>query len=95
MLAGVVGVLGAVLGVPGISERVGGAAAERVPLRLPTLLRVGVLGGGEVSRGGGSVVARAGIVRVRSYADISNIRIVNTWILYLLGRRSSRITGKS
>jgi len=42
---GVARVLGAVPGVPGISEKVGGAAAERVPLQLHTLLRVGVLGG--------------------------------------------------
>ena len=61
---GVVVVLEVVLGVLGISERVGGVAAERVPLWLCISLRVGVLGGVEVSRGGGSVVARAGIVRV-------------------------------
>ena len=36
----------------GISKRVGGVAVERVPLRLCILLQVGVLGGGEVSKGG-------------------------------------------
>ena len=41
-----------VLGVLGISKRVGGAAIERIPLWLYISLRVGVLGGGEVSRGG-------------------------------------------
>ena len=51
ILVGVI-VLEAVLGVPGISKRVEGAAAEQVPLRLCILLRVEVLGGGEVSRGG-------------------------------------------
>ena len=51
MLAGVI-VPKAVLGVLGISKRVGGAVIERVPLRLRILLQVGVLGGGEVSRGG-------------------------------------------
>jgi hypothetical protein len=67
-----------VIVVPGvlvIGERVRGAAVERVPLRPYVLLRVGVLIGGEVLVGGG-VVARAGIVRERSYADISNIRII-------------------
>ena len=58
-----------------IGKRVRGAAVERVPLRPCVLLRVGVLIGGEVSVGGG-VVVRAGIVRERSYADISNIRII-------------------
>ena len=87
MPAGAAAVLKAALGVLGISERVGGAAAERVPLRLRTSLRVGVLGGGEVSRWG--------MVRVRSYADISNIRIVKMRISYLLGRRSSQITSRS
>ena len=52
MLAEVAAVLEAAPGVPGISERVGGAAVERVPLQLYILLRVGVLGGGEVSKGG-------------------------------------------
>jgi len=52
MLAGAVVVLEAVPRVLGISKRVGGAAAERVPLRLYILLRVGVLGGGEVFKGG-------------------------------------------
>ena len=63
MLVGVVRVPGAALGVLGISEKVEGVAAEWVPLRLCILLRVGVLGG-EVSKGGGSVVAWAGIVQV-------------------------------
>ena len=49
--------------------------------------RVGVLGGGEVSRGG--------IVRVQSYIDISNIRIIKMRILYLLTRCFSRITSRS
>jgi hypothetical protein len=71
-----------------IGERVRGAVVERVPLRLYVLLRVGVLIGGEVLVRGG-VVARVGIVRERSYADISNIRIIKTWILYLLSRRFS------
>ena len=70
-----------------IGKRVRGAAVERVPLRPRILLRVGVLIGGEVLVGG--VVARAGIVRERSYIDISNIRIINTRILYLLSRRFS------
>ena len=74
-------VLEAVLGVLGISKRVGGAATERMPLRLRISLRVGVLGGGVVSRGG--------IVRVQSYADISNIYIIKMRILYLLSRYSS------
>ena len=43
--------------------------------------RVGVLRGGEVSKGG--------IVRVRSYTDISNTRIIKMRILYLLSRYSS------
>ena len=51
MLAGVVAVLKAVLGVPGISKRVK-EAVKRIPLRLRVLLRVGVLRGGEVFRGG-------------------------------------------
>ena len=50
--AGVVVVLEAALGVPGISERVGGVAAEQIPLRLCILLRVKVLGGKEVFKGG-------------------------------------------
>ena len=72
-----------------ISERVKEAAAERVPLRPRVLLRVGVLIWGEVLVGKGGIVARAGIVRERSYADISNIRIIKIRILYLLSRRSS------
>ena len=52
VLVGVVVVLEVVLGVLEISKRVGGAAIERVPLRLRILLQVGVLGGGEVSEGG-------------------------------------------
>ena len=52
ILVGVIVVLEAVLGVLGISKRVEGAATERMPLRLRISLRVGVLGGGEVSRGG-------------------------------------------
>ena len=51
MLAGVI-VLEAALGILGISKRVGGAVIERVPLRLRISLQVGVLGGGEVSKGG-------------------------------------------
>ena len=49
--------------------------------------RVEVLRGGEVSRGG--------IVRVRSYTDISNIRIIKMRILCLLSRYSSQITSRS
>jgi len=73
-------------GVLAISKRVRGAAVERVPLRPRILLRVGVLMGGEVLVGGG-VVAWAEMVGERNYADISNIRIINTRILYLLSRR--------
>jgi hypothetical protein len=73
--------------VLGISKRVGGVAAERVPLRLRILLQVRALGGGEVSRGG--------IVRERGYADISNIRIVKMRILYFLSRRSSWTPSRS
>ena len=40
----------AVPSVPGISERMGGAA-KRVPLRLRILLRVGVLGKGKIPKG--------------------------------------------
>ena len=68
-----------------ISKRVRGAAVERVPLRPYILLRVGVLIERKVLLGGG-VVARIGIVRERSYADINNIRIINTQVLYLLSR---------
>ena len=77
-----------------IGKRVRGAAVERVPLRPYVLLQVGVLIGGKVLVGGG-VVARAGIVREQSYADISNIRIVNMRISCLLGRRFSWIIGRS
>ena len=52
VLVGVTVVLEVVSGVLGISKRVGGAAIERIPLRLYILLQVGVLGGGAVSRGG-------------------------------------------
>ena len=64
-------------GVLAISKRVRGAAVERVPLRPYVLLQVGVLIGRKVLVGEG-IVARTGIVRERSYADISNIRIINT-----------------
>ena len=57
--------------VPAIGERVRGATAEQVPPQLCVLLQV------EVLVGEGSVVAWAGIVQVQSYADISNICIVN------------------
>jgi len=50
--------------VPVIGERVKGAVVERVPLWLCVLLQVGVLMGGEVLVGGGSVVAWVEIVRV-------------------------------
>ena len=50
MLVGVAAVLKAVLGVPGISERVR-EVAEQIPLQLYILLQVGVLGEGEVSKG--------------------------------------------
>ena len=55
-----------------IGERVRGVVVERVPLRPCILLQVE----GEVLVGGG-VVARAGMVQKQSYADISNIRIIN------------------
>ena len=51
-------------GVPVIGERVKGVTVEGVPLRLCILLRVGVLMGVEVLVEGGSVVVRAGMVRV-------------------------------
>ena len=51
ILVEVVVVLEVVPGVSGISERVKGAV-EQVPLQLHILLLVGVLGGGEVSKGG-------------------------------------------
>jgi hypothetical protein len=44
-------VLKVVLGVLGISERVKGVV-KQMPLRLRILLQVGVLGGGEVFKGG-------------------------------------------
>ena len=50
--------------------------------------------GGEVLVGGG-VVMRAGIVRERSYADISNIRIIEIRIVYLLSRCFSQTAGRS
>ena len=53
-----------------ISKRVRGVIAERVPLRLCVLLGVGDLIGGEVLVGGGDIVARVGITREQSYADI-------------------------
>jgi len=84
--AGVIVVLEAALGALGISKRVE-VATERMPLWLRALLQVGVLGGGEVSRGG--------MVRIQSYADISNIHIVKMRILYLLSRRSSWTTSRS
>ena len=52
MLAGAAVVLKVVLGVLGISKRVRGVAAEWVPLWLRILLRVRVLGEGEVFKGG-------------------------------------------
>jgi len=52
VLAGAVVVLEAAPGVLGISKRVEGAAAEQIPLRLRILLRVRVLGEGEVSKEG-------------------------------------------
>ena len=64
-------------GVLAIGKRVRGAAVERVPLRPCVLLRVGVLIGRKVLVGGG-IVAWTGIVREQSYADISNIHIINT-----------------
>jgi hypothetical protein len=84
MLAEAVAVIAA-SSVLAIGKRVRGAAAERVPLRPRILLQVGVLIGGEVLVGRG-IVARARMVQERSYADISNIRIINTRILYLLSR---------
>ena len=52
VLIGVVIVLKVAPGVLGISEKVKGVVAEWVFLRLYISLQVGVLGGGEVSRGG-------------------------------------------
>ena len=72
-----------------ISKRVREVIVEQVPLRLRVLLGVGVLIEGEVLVGGDGIVARAGITRERSYADISNIRIINIRILYPLSRRFS------
>ena len=80
MLVGVI-VLEAILGILGIGKRAERAATEWVPLRLRISLQVGVLGRGEVFRGG--------IVWVESYADISNIYIIKMRILYLFSRRSS------
>ena len=57
MLVGVVIVLKVALGVLGISKRVKEAIVKRVLLWLRILLQIGVLGGGEVFKGGGSVVA--------------------------------------
>ena len=51
MLVGVAVVLKAALGVPGISKRVG-RVIEQIPLQLRILLRVKVLRGKEVSKGG-------------------------------------------
>jgi len=51
MLIGVVIVPKAVLGVPGISIKVGEVMVKWIPLQLRILLQVGVLGGREVSRG--------------------------------------------
>ena len=82
-------------GMPAFSKRVRGTTAERVPLQLRVLLRVGVLIGVEVLVEGGSVVAQAAIVRVRSYIDISNIHIINTRILYLLSGYLSWIISRS
>jgi len=52
VLARIAIVLKAVLGVLGISEKMGEAAAKRMPLWLCILLRVEVLRGGEVFKGG-------------------------------------------
>ena len=79
-------VLETVLGVPGISKRIGGVV-EWIPLQLRVLLRVGVLGGEEVFKGG--------VVQGQSYIDISNIRIINMRILYLLNRHSSQVSSRS
>ena len=49
MLVGVVVVLEVVLGVPGISKRIGGAV-KQVPLQLRILLQVKVFRGGRVSK---------------------------------------------
>ena len=87
MPAEVAVVLEAVPGVLGISKKVKRAAAEWVPLQLHILLQVGVLEGGEVSKGG--------IVRVQSYIDISNIHIIKMRILYLLNKCSGWIISRS
>ena len=86
MLVGVAVVLKAVPGVLGISKRVK-EAAKQIPLQLRILLLVGVLGGGEVSKGE--------VVQEQNYKDISNIRIINMQILYLFGRCFSQITSRS
>ena len=52
MPAEVAAVLKAVLGVPEISKKVGGAAAKQILLQLCILLQVKVLGGREVFKGG-------------------------------------------
>ena len=56
MLVGVVVVPETVPGVLRISEKMGKTVAKQVFLQLYISLRVGVLGGGEVSKGGGNVV---------------------------------------
>ena len=61
MLAGVAVVLKIILGVPRISERVGGVV-KRILLRLRVLLRVKVLEEEEVFKGE--------VVREQSYTDI-------------------------
>ena len=79
-------VLKAALGVPGINKRVE-EVTEQVPLRLYILLQVGVLGKKKVPKGG--------VVLGQSYIDISNIYIINIWILYLLSRRFSWVSSRS
>ena len=86
MLAEVVVVLKAALGVLGISKRVK-KTAERIPLQLYISLQVGVLGGKEVSKGE--------VVRGQSYIDISNIYIINMRISYLLSKYFSWVSSRS